>query len=271
MLARACASVLAQTHKKFTWAIVNDGGAQAPVDEIAAQAAVAGVKVMVHHLPASNGMEAASNHAISADNTASFIAIHDDDDTWHPEFLAEMVPALNAAPEHAAMLCHVELVQERISGNHIHILKRVSYPNIQHPPMLHEVAQQNRFPPIALLFRKEACQKLGGFDARMQVLGDWDFALKLLLDDSIGLLPKTLAYYHQRPRKRGIYGNSVIAQRAAHKTARKRYITEKIAAAAKAPHSIEGRIGQAFLDVNALAYTHFWPRLKRMLRRIKAG
>lgn len=86
LLRRALESVKNQSHENWILVIVNDGGDPAPVDRLVASIFNTDSRVRIIHHPESKGMEAASNAGISALDT-DYAIIHDDDDSWAPEFL----------------------------------------------------------------------------------------------------------------------------------------------------------------------------------------
>nr|NLD40617.1 glycosyltransferase [Actinomycetales bacterium] len=95
LLSRAIDDVLSQSFRDWELIIVNDGGDPARVEELVSvrEASAAGrIRVIHHH--ESLGMEAASNAAIRA-SASEFLAVHDDDDTWDPDFLHLTVDYLN--------------------------------------------------------------------------------------------------------------------------------------------------------------------------------
>jgi len=214
LLQRAKASILAQTHKDFLWVIVNDGGAHDPVDAVAADACKQGCNAVALHLPHQSGMEFASNHGIKSCKS-DFLAIHDDDDAWHPDFLKTLVAALEEKPNWLGAVCRVEQVTERIENNAIIEIERTVFMPWVRALYLIDMLQQNLFPPIALLFRRSAYNKVGGFDAELPVLGDWDFHIRLLRRGDIGLIDHRLATYHLRHQK-GTDGNTVTSQQELH-------------------------------------------------------
>ena len=71
------------------------------------------------------------------------------------------------------------------------------------------MARRNLFPPIALLFRRDAMEAVGFFNEDLPVLGDWDFHLRFLARFEIGVVNEYLANYHQRKKAAGAYGNSI--------------------------------------------------------------
>jgi glycosyltransferase involved in cell wall biosynthesis len=213
LLPRARDSVSQQTCRNLVWVIVNDAGDPAIVDAEAAAAREAGVEVEVVHRDRSTGMEAASNAGVRA-VASDYIVIHDDDDSWHPEFLERTVAFLDAEPHYVGVVTRCYRVDERLDGDTVREVKRRVYnPGLIHIRMA-DLAMQNRFPPISFVFRRSVYEEAGGFDEALPVLGDWDFHLRCCLCGDIAVLRDVLANYHHR--KAGaptpaVYGNTVTA------------------------------------------------------------
>lgn len=218
MLERALRSVATQSYEDYVHVVVCDGG---PMDRlratIAATAEVA-PRLMIVNNVTNRGMEAASNIAIQ-NCDSEFIVIHDDDDTWHPDFLREAVAYLDskAGQHYGGVVTGTEYVSEEVTPAGILEHGRRHYnPDLVSLPLV-ELARVNRFAPIAFLFRREIYNELGGFDERFEVLGDWDFNLRFLAHANIAVLPKILACYHHRDLgMTGLFANSVIGQRDKH-------------------------------------------------------
>ncbi len=219
LLGRAVASVLGQTHADWTHMIVNDGGDPAEVEALVARHADAYAgRVQVLHHPRRLGMEAASNAGIAASESC-WIAIHDDDDTWRPAFLARTLAAIHAypLPDCRGAVAWAERVEERIAGCRDSELARESYNGHLRRVELWRLLQDNLFPPIAFLFARAAWQDIGGFDAALPVLGDWDFNLRFCARFEIAVVPEHLAGYHHRVAgTRGAYANTVVDGAALH-------------------------------------------------------
>lgn len=205
LLARALASVLAQAHADWHLVVVNDGGDRAAVDALLARHDTGfDGRVSVLHHPASLGMEAASNAALAeADRhgPVHHVAVHDDDDSWHPAFLQRTTGYL-ALPENAdkaGALTHWTVVRERLHGNGVVEDGRDPGPFDASVLELGAMLARNRFPPISLLLRRAAVAAAGPFNEAMPVLGDWDHNLRVLLLGDIGVVPERLAFYHRRP------------------------------------------------------------------------
>ena len=200
LLRRAARSVERQTFRDFCWVVVNDGGDGEEVETIVARAKENGVDAHVVRRAASTGMEAASNAGLAASNSA-YIAIHDDDDSWHPDFLLRTVAFLEADPLFVGVICHTEEVREEIKGRAI--LEKSRRPMNAEIQDIHisELFYRNLFPPISLLYRREVLETIGPYDEALPVLGDWDFNLRLILHGEIAVIEETLACYHARQAK----------------------------------------------------------------------
>jgi glycosyltransferase involved in cell wall biosynthesis len=219
MLPRALRSVLAQTFGEWQLIVVNDGGDAATVERIVAQceASFGGRITLIHHGECM-GMEAASNHALEAAQ-GDFVVVHDDDDTWHPEFLERTVGFLSApanAP-YIGVVTSSRIVWERVEGETIVEDEQEPFPSYGANIELRRVLAGNSFPPISLLLRRAAVLRVGAFNSDMPVLGDWEFNLRALALGDFGLVQESLAYYHHRRDPVDlVYGNSVTAGTADH-------------------------------------------------------
>lgn len=211
LLDRARSSVLGQGFRDLLWVLVNDGGDPAPVERAAGLAREAGARVEVVHHARSQGMEAASNAGVERAD-CEFIVIHDDDDSWQPDFLERTVAFLDGSDLYQGVVTRSWKVDEVLEPGGVRVLGRTPYNPHLEAIYLAELAVVNQFPPISFLFRRAMWQELGGFDPTLPVLGDWDFNLRFLARADIGVIPLALANYHFRPRVDGsqaVYGNTV--------------------------------------------------------------
>lgn len=218
LLRRAIADVLSQTFDEWHLVLINDGGDPSPVDRIVSEAGerLAGRITVIHH-ESSLGMEAASNRGI-ATRPSRYVVIHDDDDTWDPEFLRRTTSYLREHPDVAGVAVKAVIVWERISGEEIVEIGREDHEPGLRDLLLTDLLRTNRFVPISFLYRREVHDVVGGFRSDLQVVGDWEFHLRVLSHFTVGYLPdERLAFWHQRPDTRGVLGNSVIDRRDEHR------------------------------------------------------
>lgn len=209
---RVYESVKSQVYKDFVWVIVNDGGERDYVDKTAAKAAAAGLGVVVVHNDASAGMEAASNKGIrSVDST--FIVIHDDDDSWEPEFLQATVGYLNSQDGQlfGGVITKTTRVNEILENDICRIIDKKPFNDRIGTVHLFDTARGMPLPPISFLYRRSIYDMVGGYDESLPVAGDWDFNLRFLMQADVACVPRYLANYHVRKESEAdAYKNSVV-------------------------------------------------------------
>ena len=157
-------------------------------------------------------MEAASNIGLSK-TEGDFLIVHDDDDTWHPEFLRETTVYLGQEENarFVAVAARPILIQERIEGNAVIELKREEWDAWVPMMDMAYLISRNAIPPICILIRMAAVREIGDYNPSMPVLGDWDYNLRLLALGDIATIDHRLAAYHHRDKADARYGNSVTA------------------------------------------------------------
>lgn len=203
LLPRALESVLAQTETAWEHLIVNDGGEASALEALLEPFRERyGQRLQVLHHETSLGMQVAGNAGIAA-STAPYIAIHDDDDRWVPEFLEKALKFLEAAGTESlyqGVICHTVQITERIEadGEVVEESRRTYLPLPE--ISLFRLGYENPFPPIAFCYRRSAYDAIGPYDERFTVAGDYDFNFRFLRRFEIGVIPEPLAFYHVRSR-----------------------------------------------------------------------
>ena len=104
-LARALQNIAEQRYTQYTVYVVDDGGNQEESQQIIDRSPVAAQTVLLH--AAGGNMEAASNLGVRS-SESTYIAIHDDDDLWDPQFLERTVATLD---ETGADMCVVRIIE----------------------------------------------------------------------------------------------------------------------------------------------------------------
>ncbi|MCC5840351.1 MAG: glycosyltransferase [Opitutales bacterium] len=216
-LERAIRSVLGQTHAHWEHVIVNDGGDPAAVDLLVASfaEAYAGRVRVVHH-ERSRGMQHASNAGLAA-SESRYCVIHDDDDSWAPDFLEVAIAFLEREGADSVVQGVVtqttQILEEiTLTGDFRENLRRPYHPFAY--VNMADLRRGNLFPPIAFLYRRRVHDVVGGFRQAFDVLGDHDFNLRFLRRFEIGVIPTFHAFYHWR---NGSQGNTVTAGRETHR------------------------------------------------------
>ena len=220
-LRRAAQSVLGQQDAPaWEWIVVNDGGERQNVEAALAEAQRQHPsRIRILHLSRSNGMEHASNRGIEL-ASGQFLSIHDDDDSWAPAFMREMVAWLEdpANGKFAGVVCHSLRVEEVVEEDRLITKDEAPFNTWLKELDPWTILEENPFPPISFLFRRAAYDEVGPFDESLPVLGDWEFNVRLILRGPIGVLPKVLAHYHHRPRRTtGPSANSITAGHHTHR------------------------------------------------------
>lgn len=217
-LRRALQSVSSQTFTDYLHVIVNDGGDLGIAEQAIRTELVDHSRIVLADTITNRGMEAASNIGISAIHS-KYIVIHDDDDSWEPDFLKKAVDFLEADSTglYGGVITGTTYVSELVDADGIHIKGRTPYQAWVDKVDVMEMSVGNFFAPIAFLFKREIYDQIGGYDERYPVLGDWDFNLRFLNVANIGVVKEPLANYHHRDVGDTVtFGNSVIAGRDKH-------------------------------------------------------
>jgi glycosyltransferase involved in cell wall biosynthesis len=217
LLARAVADVCAQTFADWHLVLVNDGGDAIAVDGVigAHEPALAGRVTVIRNDPP-RGPHAALNQGIKSCGSA-YIAVHDDDDTWDPEFLRRTVAHLEATAD-AAVAVRTELVWEHVEDGVITEQGREIFPPDVHSFTLFDMLLYNRTIPISVLYRRAVHDEIGYYREDLTAAEDWEFYLRLALTErSLGFIDgEPLAFWRQRRGAQGAMANSVIVRDADH-------------------------------------------------------
>ncbi len=217
LLARALKSVLEQEYQNWHLYLINDGGEKKPVEDLVSsyQPYFEGRLTLIHN-EKSLGMEAASNKGFELANE-EFLVVHDDDDSWTPQFLIKTTRFLRENIQAVAVITNCIVIHEEIKNNYVQETARFDWGYWQDNVDISTLIKGNVTPPICLLIRMRFAKKIGQFNANLPVLGDWDYNLRLFRCGEILTLNEKLAYYHHRINAKSVYGNSVHAGLDKHK------------------------------------------------------
>lgn len=218
LLLRALDDVLAQTMPDWHLIVVNDGGDREPVNSLVAarEPLMKGRAEVIHVDSGTGSMEAAANLGAQR-SRGEFVVIHDDDDTWAPEFLSLMVDALDTDPEAVAAAARTDIVFERINGDRQIELSRAPFVPPGEIITMYDLLQTNRVVPISLLIRRRVYDEIGWYDPALRAVGDWEFNLRLVRHGRVVFVgDEPLAFWHQRPHATGATSNSVFGESLDH-------------------------------------------------------
>lgn len=269
LLKRAVESVLGQTFGDWVHVIVNDGGEKEPLEKLLAsyKESYSGRLQLIHN-SLSLGMEAASNKGITASRSA-YITIHDDDDSWEPEFLETCIESLEEAqfPTVEGVTTHVNQIFERISENGVVEVSRRAFDPSLVSVSLPEITETNKIMPISFLFRRDVLNTIGLFDEALPVVGDWEFNIRFLSKFDVLVLKKYLANYHIRIDESGVYANTVTAAQDRHLMYRALIVNKYVRKDLEADRISMGEL-MAFGDYFHRMNENTW-RLVQIVERLK--
>lgn len=245
-LKRALQSVAQQTYKDYVHVIVNDGGDPQIVDSLVEKLnpeTRAQVKVF-HREESSNGPDTIFNESVDRVDS-EYVVLHDDDDTWHEEFLARTVELLDSNQSVGGVVVRTEKVIERVDGKTIKQIKTMPYMPDVAVVSLYRQCIDNQLTPIAFIYRREAYEAVGKYDSSLPVVGDWEFGIRFLSKYDVEFLDPgfALAYYHHRQDKKD---NSFAKHN-------HRYYFTKVANAYLRKDLAENRLGVGYI-INSLRY-----------------
>lgn len=209
-LSRALENIAQQTFTDYTVCVINDGGDEQATRAVIEASPLGSGRVQLL-TTAGDNMEAASNAGLAA-TTSEFVAIHDDDDLWAPEFLERTVAALE---ESGALMCTTRIVEryerENADGEFEVYEERIFHDGL--PGVgLQFLFRTNRAVPIGILYRRSLHELVGFYDESLPVVGDWEFNMRAASVADILLVDEPLAYWSLRPDAEGSEANSVKRQ-----------------------------------------------------------
>ena len=225
----------------------------------------------------SHGREAALEDGLAA-SSCEFFAIHDDDDSWEPGFLAACVAHLDEHPEHGAVAARCDLIDEIVTEEGLTERCRGPLAQDKESWTLIDTMVANYVPPISQLIRREVADRIGHWDGTLLTQADWDFNLRLLATSPVGFIDgEPLAHWHHRDSTDGTMGNSVVVDAVHHRTdnlaIRDRYARlslEGTEAAAAAPRSVPvDSENLGLLLVSAEYYHRLQERLEKQDKEIE--
>lgn len=209
-LQRALRSVASQSFDDYVHVIVNDGGDPETIERLIRNmtATQRGRTEVFHRPEPSNAPDTIFNESIDLVKS-EFVVIHDDDDTWHEDFLKLAVSKLEKNPVAAGVVVRTDKVTETVKNSRIKHLKNEHYMPNMRAISLYQQCLDNQLTPISFLYRRKAYEDVGKYDASLPVVGDWEFGIRLLSKYDVEYIDPgyALAYYHHR--KEG--GNSFAA------------------------------------------------------------
>lgn len=205
LLGEALDSLLAQTLPDWECVVIDDG---AP-DDVAGAVAPYLADPRIRFLATDNrGVGAARNRAI-ASSTAPYLTLLDGDDLLRPEYLARMVPALEADPDARLVTCNGRIFgavpRERFCVD----AKQGTGGGVT--GSLGDLLDRSFNVYIGSTFRRTDWAAVGGFDVSLTHCEDFDFWVRLLmLGGHARYVDAVLGEYRIRPGSASASGAKMI-------------------------------------------------------------
>jgi glycosyltransferase involved in cell wall biosynthesis len=209
-LARVLRSVNTQTAKNFVHVIVNDAGDKNEVNNAVSRYSGNDYETKIINVRTNGRIEVATNAGIEAAGT-KYIAVLDDDDTWHPELAERVIKHLEETDSKGVVVRTNKIVESLSSdGKSIKTLRTTEWMPEMRAVNLYRQFVDNQMTPVSFVYAKESYDKVGKYDENLEVMGDWDFGIRFLKQFDVDFLNPgyALANYHHRKFKAGAQGNT---------------------------------------------------------------
>lgn len=178
-------SVKAQTFSNWELLVIDDGSSD-NTPEVVTSVSDARIR-MIRQV---NGGSASARNKGLEHAKGEYIAFLDSDDSWEPDFLAQMLNAL--APEHEAVLAYCGWQNIGLEGGRG---KPFIPPDYEPLDRAETFLGGCRWPIHGVLVRRQVIERAGGFDPLLQASEDYDLWLRIVMQGRLVLVPRVLAYY----------------------------------------------------------------------------
>ncbi|PWG61706.1 glycosyltransferase [Spiribacter halobius] len=179
-------SVMEQSYHDWELIVVDDGSVDGSADAVR-RLDCSRLRLIEQE---NAGPSAARNHGL-LEACGRYIAFLDADDTWHEDFLATMVAALDR--NHEAVLAYCGWQNLGVVGGRG---EPFVPPEYESPSKAEVLLGGCRWPIHAALTRAECIDRAGGFDETLRASVDYDLWLRVATQGPIVRVPKVLAYYY---------------------------------------------------------------------------
>ncbi len=205
---RALADIQAQTFTDYEVVIVDDGDSGSFLAEIVDSSGMPRVRLVRTDAP--RGRCRAANMGIRSAE-GDLVVLHDDDDRWHPEFLARTVSRLDEDPDIVGVMTATSIIYERRIDSTWRETDRVPFWGDMQRISLIELLEINRAVPISFLYRRAVHDVVGWYDETLDAVEDWDLYLRIVPRLPVAFLGgEPLAFWVQRPDAKDAEANSTL-------------------------------------------------------------
>lgn len=264
LLERALNSVAEQNYDDYEHLVFNNGGDRESVDSLIGKLKPVNTKVL--HSDTTVSRAEALNRCITS-SKSKYIAVLDDDDTWHPNYLSQMTNKLEAE-DIQGVVCRIDQVVERIKGDKVDVIKRSIWMKDLRVVSLYQQCIDNQLSTVGFMYSRDAYNSLGGYSEDLNVLEDYEYGIRFLLKYDVEFLDPgySLANYHKRVSSRGRpVDNSFVNED-------HRYNFYKIANRFLRQELQEGRLGVGYI-MSSIKYeqTYMYQAVRRVMPRFLAS
>jgi glycosyltransferase involved in cell wall biosynthesis len=185
LVGKAIASVQQQTRPIEEIVVVDNGSSDATSD-LVTRLSRQDSRIRLAVLPKNAGPGVARNVGIDS-TQCDWISFLDSDDQWLPEKHEKQVSALANRPDAIASFTGFRYQHQD------HCVDRIAC-----PVSLHALRCLNPFAATsAVMVRREALKKVGGFDSKLPSCEDWDLWIRLRNIGDFAIVPDPLVLYSQ--------------------------------------------------------------------------
>jgi LmbE family N-acetylglucosaminyl deacetylase/glycosyltransferase involved in cell wall biosynthesis len=189
----ALESLAAQTFQDFEVVVVNDGGSD--ISPIIAE--YPSLRCTLVQFPQNQGRAAATNAGVEAAR-GTFITYLDDDDVYYPAHVETLYSFLSAHDHFGAAYTDAAFTTYRFNDEtaRYEVVDRhlQSSEDFDRDLLLYH----NPIPNLSLMHRREAWERVGKFDATLDMFEDWDFFLRLAREYPFHHISRCTAEYRLR-------------------------------------------------------------------------
>lgn len=203
--------LLTQTFESFELIVVDDGSTDGTVDTVRSFDDDR-IRLIERN---GSGVASARNHGIEC-SESEYVATHDADDRSAPTRLEEQIDYLDHADSVALVGSGARLIDETGA---VHSRRRVL-----ERPSFDDLISQNHFVHGSTLIRREAFERIGGYDESFPLSEDYDLYLRLALHYPIRNIDRPL--YEFRIHRGSLYESSLERTRLYHRFAIRRVLND---------------------------------------------
>jgi glycosyltransferase involved in cell wall biosynthesis len=187
-------SVLGQTVRDLETIIVDDGSSD---DTLAVARAIEDPRVRV--LTRENGGASAARNTGIEQAKGTWVAFVDSDDVWLPEKLERQLTYLDAHPDVHAVQTGAFIVDADLRVLHVRACKPSQ-------DALWETLLFQNLPafPSTVMIRRSKLEEIGFFDTRLEILEDWDLAIRASRFCNLRSIEEPLTLYRTHPGNRSL-------------------------------------------------------------------